>query len=204
MKDYIKYNDQLFSKWAPVYDLFEIILSGVRKKTVREINPAGKSILDVATGTGSLAIELSQSAKKVVGIDLSSNMLDVAKKKAKNENLSFLQMDASKMGFADDEFDIVTISLGLHDMPLQIRTLVLKEVKRVLKKDGKLFILEYDLPKNNFLGSILSRFINIYESKYYLDFIESDFDKYLNALGFKIENRTNYLSRYLRLIQLSK
>ena len=204
MKDYIKYNDQLFSKWAPVYDLFEIILSGVRKKTVREINPAGKSILDVATGTGSLAIELSQSAKKVVGIDLSSNMLDVAKKKAKNENLSFLQMDASKMGFADDEFDIVTISLGLHDMPLQIRTLVLKEVKRVLKKDGKLFILDYDLPKNNFLGSILSRFINIYESKYYLDFIESDFDKYLNALGFKIENRTNYLSRYLRLIQLSK
>lgn len=131
-------------------------------------------------------------------------MLDVAKKKAKNENLSFLQMDASKMGFADDEFDIVTISLGLHDMPLQIRTLVLKEVKRVLKKDGKLFILDYDLPKNNFLGSILSRFINIYESKYYLDFIESDFDKYLNALGFKIENRTNYLSRYLRLIQLSK
>lgn len=204
MKDYIKYNDQLFSKWAPVYDLFEIILSGVRKKTVLEINPAGKSILDVATGTGSLAIELSQSAKKVVGIDLSSNMLDVAEKKAKSENLSFLQMDASKMDFADDEFDIVTISLGLHDMPLEIRTLVLKEVKRVLKPSGELFILEYDLPNTNFLHSISSRFINIYESKYYLDFIQSDFDSYLNALGFKIEKKTSYLSRYLRLIQLSK
>ncbi len=204
MKDYKKYNDQLFSRWAPVYDAFEIILSNVRKKIIQEINPINKSILDVATGTGSLAIELSNSAAKVVGIDLSSKMLAIAETKRRNNKLTFLQMDASKLKFKDEEFDIVTISLGLHDMPLEIRTLVLEEVKRVLKKDGKLFILEYDLPKNNLVGSLSSHLINIYESKYYLDFIQSDFDSYLNTFGFKMEKNTNYLFNYLRLITLSK
>lgn len=204
MQDYKHYNDQLFSRWAPVYDAFEIVLWNIRKKVIQEVNPTQASILDVATGTGSLAIALSASAAKVVGIDLSSKMLDMAKKKRRNDKLSFLQMDASSMTFEDETFDIVTISLGLHDMPLEIRTLVLQEVKRVLKKDGKLFILEYDLPKNNLVSSISSRIINLYESKYYLDFIQSNFDYYLNTFGFKIEKNTNYLCNYLRLITLSK
>lgn len=203
MKDYKKYNDQLFSRWAPVYDVFELILSDVRRQITKEINPINKSVLDVATGTGSLAIDLSKSAEKVVGIDLSSKMLDVAEKKRKNNNLSFLLMDASCMKFNDEEFDLVTISLGLHDMPLDIRTLVLKEVKRVLKRDGKLYILEYDLPQNP-LGAVSSRLINTFESKYYLDFINSDFYNYLNTFGFKIEKQSNYLFNHLRFITLTK
>ena len=203
MKDYKKYNDQLFSRWAPVYDVFELILSDVRNQITKEINPINKSVLDVATGTGSLAIDLSKSAEKVVGIDLSSKMLDVAEKKRKNDNLSFLLMDASNMKFNDEEFDLVTISLGLHDMPLDIRTLVLKEVKRVLKRDGKLYILEYDVPQNP-LGAVSSRLINTFESKYYLDFINSDFYNYLNTFGFKIEKQSNYLFNHLRFITLTK
>ena len=203
MKDYKKYNDQLFSRWAPVYDVFELILSDVRNQITKEINPINKSVLDVATGTGSLAIDLSKSAEKVIGIDLSSKMLDVAEKKRKNDNLSFLLMDASNMKFNDEEFDLVTISLGLHDMPLDIRTLVLKEVKRVLKRDGKLYILEYDLPQNP-LGAVSSRLINTFESKYYLNFINSDFYNYLNTFGFKIEKQSNYLFNHLRFITLTK
>ncbi len=203
MKDYKKYNDQLFSRWAPVYDVFELILSDVRNQITKEINPINKSVLDVATGTGSLAIDLSKSAEKVVGIDLSSKMLDVAEKKRKNDNLSFVLMDASCMKFNDEEFDLVTISLGLHDMPLDIRTLVLKEVKRVLKRDGKLYILEYDLPQNP-LGAVSSRLINTFESKYYLDFINSDFYNYLNTFGFKIEKQSNYLFNHLRFLTLTK
>ena len=203
MKDYKKYNDQLFSRWAPVYDVFELILSDVRNQITKEINPINKSVLDVATGTGSLAIDLSKSAEKVIGIDLSSKMLDVAEKKRKNDNLSFVLMDASCMKFNDEEFDLVTISLGLHDMPLDIRTLVLKEVKRVLKRDGKLYILEYDLPQNP-LGAVSSRLINTFESKYYLDFINSDFYNYLNTFGFKIEKQSNYLFNHLRFITLTK
>ena len=111
-------------------------------------------------------------------------------------------MDASKMKFADDEFDVITISLGLHDMPLEIRTSVLKEVRRVLKKGGKLYILEYALPPNKLLGLISSRLINVYESIYYLKFIESNFEDYLKTFDFKIERKTNYLFKHLRLITL--
>ena len=203
MQDYKEYNEKLFSRWAPVYDGFEIILSNVRNKIAEEINSTNKTVLDVATGTGSLAIALSHKAKKVVGIDLSSKMLDVARKKNSNDNLSFLQMDASKMDFHDNEFDIITISLGLHDMPLEVRTSVLEEVKRVLKKDGRLYILEYDLPPNKLLGLFSTYFINIFESKYYLNFIKSDFEDYLNSLGFEIERKTNYLFRHLQFLTLN-
>ena len=203
MKDYKEYNDKLFSRWAPVYDGFELILSSIRKKITQEINPTNKSVLDVATGTGSLAIALGSKAKNVVGIDLSSKMLDVARKKVRTDNISFFQMDASKMDFPDNEFDIVTISLGLHDMPLEIRTSVLDEVKRVLKKDGKLYVFEYDLPRNKFIGRCSSYLINTFESKYYLQFINSDFTHYLSTFGFKIQRKTNYLFGYLQLLTIT-
>ncbi|MCF8257538.1 MAG: class I SAM-dependent methyltransferase [Flavobacteriales bacterium] len=204
MRDYQEYNNKLFSRWAPIYDGFEIVLSDVRKKITQEINPVNKSVLDVATGTGSLAIALSSTAKKVVGIDLSSKMLEVAKRKKHAKNLSFLQMDASKLNFQDDEFDIVTISLGLHDMPQEIRSSVLEEVKRVLKKEGKLYILEYDRISNKLLNSCSSHLINVFESKYYLDFVNSDFLEYLSSFDFKLESKTNYLFGHLQFLTLTK
>jgi len=204
MRDYQEYNNKLFSRWAPIYDGFEIVLSDVRKKITQEINPINKSVLDVASGTGSLAIALSSTAKKVVGIDLSPKMLEVAKRKRHAENLSFLQMDASKMNFQDEEFDIVTISLGLHDMPQEIRSSVLEEVKRILKKEGKLYILEHDRISNKLLNSCSSHLMNVFESKYYLDFINSDFLEYLSSFDFKLESKTNYLFGHLQFLTLTK
>lgn len=201
--DYKAYNDKLFSRWAPIYDGFEMLLSGIRKNNVEQINPAGKSVLDVATGTGSLAVELGKKADKVVGIDLSDKMLAVAGRKSKAENITFQQMDASKMDLEDDSFDIVTISLGLHDMPLEIRNAVLKESKRVLKPNGKLFILEYDLPKNKIFAFISATLINTFESKYFLPFVQSDFQSYLQSFGFKVTNRTEFLLGHLQFIELS-
>jgi len=203
MKDYQEYNDKLFSRWAPVYDGFELILSRVRKEMVLEISPTNKTVLDVATGTGSLAIALGVTAKNVTAIDLSEKMLEVAQKKSSNDKLTFLQMDASKMNFDDDAFDIVTISLGLHDMPLEVRTAVLEEAKRVLKKDGKLYVLEYDVPANQFLRWCSAHLINLFESKYYLEFVASDFEDYLNSFGFKIERKTNYLFGQLQFLTLA-
>lgn len=204
MKDYQQYNNKLFSRWAPIYDGFEIVLSDVRKKITQEINPINKSVLDVATGTGSLAIALSATARKVVGIDLSLKMLEVAKRKSHRINLSFLQMDASKMTFQDEEFDIVTISLGLHDMPKAIRSSVLEEAKRVLKEEGKLYILEHDRLSNKLLNWWSTHLMNVIESKYYLDFINSDFLEYLSAFDFKIESKTKYLFGHLQLLTLTK
>jgi demethylmenaquinone methyltransferase/2-methoxy-6-polyprenyl-1,4-benzoquinol methylase len=203
MTDYKAYNDKLFSRWAPIYDGFELLLAGIRKKNVEQINPTGKSVLDVATGTGSLAIELGKQAKSVVGIDLSEKMLAVAERKSKSNNVSFRQMDASKMAFDDDTFDIVTISLGLHDMPLEVRTKVLEESKRVLKPDGDLYILEHGLPENKFLSSISATLIDTFESRYFLPFVKSDFQAYLQSFGLKIRKRTPFLFGHLQFIELT-
>ena len=201
--DYKAYNDKLFSRWAPIYDGFELVLSGIRKKNVEQINPVGKSVLDVATGTGSLAIQLGEKAKSVTGIDLSDKMLGVARRKSKADNITFQHMDASKMDFQDGTFDLVTISLGLHDMPLEIRTAVLNETKRVLKPEGKLFILEHDLPKNKFLASISAMLIDTFESRYFLPFVKSDFQAYLLTFGFNIKRRTKFLFGHLQFVEIS-
>lgn len=169
----------------------------------QEIDPTDRSVLDVATGTGSLAIALSAKAKSVVGIDLSSKMLGVARGKRTKGDLSFIQMDASEMSFQDDEFDIVTISLGLHDMPQEIRSSVLEEVRRVLKKDGKLYVLEYDRPQNKLMGRCSSLLINTFESKYYRTFMRADLGRYLNAFGFRVKGKTNYLFGHLQFLALT-
>lgn len=204
MIDYKKYNDLFFSRWAPIYDGLEILLHDVRKEIIKEIDASNKSVLDVATGTGNLAMDLSETADKVIGIDLSSEMLAQAVKKKINGNLSFILMDACKMEFNDEQFDVVTITLGLHDMPPEIRTLVLEEVKRVLKKDGKLYILEYDLPENDVLANVSSTIINTLESRYYLGFVQSDFENHLRSFGFQIVRKTSHLFHHLRFLTLSK
>jgi demethylmenaquinone methyltransferase/2-methoxy-6-polyprenyl-1,4-benzoquinol methylase len=201
--DYKAYNDKLFSRWAPIYDGFELVLSGIRKKNVEQINPVGKSVLDVATGTGSLAIELGKKARSVVGIDLSDKMLAVAKRKSKIDNITFQQMDASQMDFDNGSFDIVTISLGLHDMPPEVRDAVLKESKCVLKPDGELFILEHDLPRNKLFASVSATLIDTFESRYFLPFVRSDFQAYLQSFGFKIRKRTPFLFGHLQFIELT-
>jgi demethylmenaquinone methyltransferase / 2-methoxy-6-polyprenyl-1,4-benzoquinol methylase len=204
MKAYEAYNNRLFARWAPIYDGFELVLSGVRRKIALAIDPTDKSVLDVATGTGSLAIALSPKAKKVVGIDLSDKMLAVARKKTHTGDLTFLQMDASRMDFSDGAFDMVTISLGLHDMPLEVRTLVMQEAKRVLKKDGKLYILEYDLPPHRLLGRITYRLINLFESNHYKGFMASDLEQYLRSFGFRVERKSTHLLGHLQFLTLSQ
>ncbi len=203
MKDHIAYNDRLFSRWAPVYDGFELLLYAVRNKVVQQINPTNAAVLDIATGTGSLAIALSATANSVVGVDLSAKMLEVAKRKKYGSNLSFLQMDASSMTFPNQEFDVVTISLGLHDMPVAIRTAVLQEAKRVLKPDGKLYILEYDLPTTKLSKVIATNLINTFESRYFKPFTQLNFTQYLTDQGFTIHQKTSHLFSHLQLLSLS-
>ena len=139
----------------------------------------------------------------MIGIDLSEKMLAVAEKKSKADNITFQKMDASKMDFEDGSFDIVTISLGLHDMPLEIRDAVLNESKRVLKPDGQLYILEHDLPNNKFFASISATLIDTFESRYFLPFVKSDFQTYLQSFGFKTKRKTEFLLGHIQFVELS-
>lgn len=106
-------------------------------------NLDGGNVLDVATGEGGYISILQRYLKRItsiVGIDLSAKVLNIARKAYKNADLHFVQMDAVQLGFETGYFDTVNISASLHH--LENVSLVLSEMKRVLKPGGKFILTE--------------------------------------------------------------
>lgn len=134
-----------FSVFYPLVDLF---LKPQKRKLLEEINKENAGlILDVGVGNGThLPLYKNHS---VVGIDSSISMLNYAKKYQQNHQL--IQMNAENLDFENEKFDYIVLShvLAVVEDP----NLVLKEVNRVLKKGGKIFILNHFTPKNG-LGKI--------------------------------------------------
>ena len=143
---------QMFDNISGNYDdLNRVISLGIdvkwRKKVVAlvaEKNP--ENILDIATGTGDLAILMTSTlAKKIVGLDLSVGMLEVGKKKIATQNLSdkieMVVGDSENIPFPDNYFDRVSVAFGLRNMTHKDQAL--SEMRRVLKPGGKLLVLEF-------------------------------------------------------------
>ena len=147
--------EKMFDNISNEYDSLNRVISfGIdiswRKKIVnilKKQNP--KNILDIATGTGDLAIELCKTnAKKIIGLDISKGMLSVGIEKIKNKKLeNIIEMvigDSENLSFEDNYFDAVTISFGVRNFETLEKGL--KEIYRVLKPSGKLVILETSNP----------------------------------------------------------
>ena len=109
-----------------------------------------KKILDVATGTGDVAIEMTKrlNPTQIIGLDISKEMLEVGKKKIKKRNLSeIIEMevgDSEKLRFEDNTFDAITVAFGVRNFENLEKGIA--EMNRVLKKDGKLIVLEFSRP----------------------------------------------------------
>lgn len=146
---------QMFNAISGNYDSLNRIISfGIdvkwRKKVVKivsEKNP--KSILDIATGTGDLALLMnSTTAEKIVGVDISDGMLEVGKKKVNERHLSEkIEMrlaDSESMPFEDNSFDAITVAFGIRNFENLDQGLY--EIYRVLKPNGVFVILETSNP----------------------------------------------------------
>jgi ubiquinone/menaquinone biosynthesis C-methylase UbiE len=141
--------------WARYYDLVVSLISLGRETKFRqaaldlvEIEP-GMNILDVGCGTGSLTIAAKQKQGvegKVVGVDPSSNMVNLAQGKAEKAGVTidFQVGVIEKLDLPDDQFDLVLSSLMMHHLPEELKLTGLEEVLRVLKPAGKLLIIELD------------------------------------------------------------
>lgn len=117
-------------------------------KELREINP--KRILDIATGTGDFAIaNLKLNPEEVVGIDISSGMLEVGKvkmKKKKVDHIVSMQLgDSEDLPFDDNYFDGLTVGFGVRNFENLEKGLA--EMLRVIRPGGKAIILEFSKPK---------------------------------------------------------
>jgi demethylmenaquinone methyltransferase/2-methoxy-6-polyprenyl-1,4-benzoquinol methylase len=113
--------------------------------------PKPRAILDVASGTGDIALLLAKAMTQaqVVGFDFSKSMLDVARRRASKlpnggANVSFVQGNALELPFEDDSFDVVTISFGLRNMANYQRSI--EEMVRVLRSGGTMLCLEASYP----------------------------------------------------------
>ena len=142
---------QMFDNISSKYDFLNRLLSfGIdvkwRNKLLQKVgNLKGKEVLDVATGTGDLAIAIlkQKKPKKVIGLDLSPQMLEVAKTKEKN--IEFIQGDSENLPYEDNSFDLVTVTFGVRNFENLDKGL--SEIYRVLKTEGQLAVLEFGLPK---------------------------------------------------------
>ncbi len=146
---------QMFDKISKNYDgLNRVISFGAdvkwRKKVVailKEKQP--KTILDIATGTGDLAINLVKTgAEKIVGLDISPGMLEVGKKKIVKKNLDqiieMLVGDSENLPFDDNSFDAITVAFGVRNFEDLEKGL--SEIFRVLKRTGTFVVLETSVP----------------------------------------------------------
>ena len=199
-EEYRSYITASFDRWARLYDPFLALfrLKGVRRATV-EMSGAqpGDRVLDVCTGTGDLALEFARRCDDVVGIDLSPEMLAVARKKDREGKAHFLQMDATRLDFADREFDVSAISLALHDMPPEAREETLRELARVTRK--RIVIVDYNPPSNPILRAIYIALVSLWESKYFPEFARSDFKGLLARCGLRVKaEKTTWLG-FLRI-----
>jgi len=117
-------------------------------KMVAETKP--DTILDIATGTGDLAIQFAQNTttSKIIGLDLSEGMLSVARKKVKGKaienTVEFVKGDSEALPFDENSFDAITVSFGIRNFENLEKGL--SEILRVLKKDGIFVILETSVP----------------------------------------------------------
>ena len=147
----------LFDNIAPDYDKLNHILSlnidkSWRRKAVREIidKEGPLKVLDVACGTGDFTIEIARkmSGGSVTGIDLSEGMMSVGREKAAAAGIEAVLEygDCEALRYEDNTFDRVAVAFGVRNF--EHLDLGLKEIWRVLDKDGKLVILELSVPSN--------------------------------------------------------
>jgi demethylmenaquinone methyltransferase/2-methoxy-6-polyprenyl-1,4-benzoquinol methylase len=144
----------MFDRIVPRYDLLNRLMTGGRdvfwrrlavREALRGIDPLQADVLDLATGTGDLAIALRDAgARSVVGLDFSSRMLaEAAKKDARSgssHQINWIEGDAMELPFADKAFDAVTVGFGLRNLPSYLDAM--REVVRVLRPGGTFVCLE--------------------------------------------------------------
>jgi demethylmenaquinone methyltransferase/2-methoxy-6-polyprenyl-1,4-benzoquinol methylase len=157
---------RLFHTIAGRYDLITVLLSfgldrGWKERLARlaAIQP-GTRALDLACGTGDIALALARRGARVTGLDITLRMLEIAR--AKPEAAALKQLvagDMTRLPFADGTFDVVTTGYGIRNVP-RIEPALL-EIHRVLKPGGVLLSLDFDRPANRLVRGVYLSYLTL-------------------------------------------
>jgi len=162
---------KMFDDISPRYDFLNHFLSlgvDIRWRRILAGMLSGiqpRRILDVASGTGDVAIELSRlNPEKIIGLDISEKMLETGRRKVTERGLdniiTFRKGDAEHIPFSDSSFDAVTVAFGVRNFENLRQGLA--EMKRVLRPGGTMLILEFSQPSTfpfKYLYRLYSRII---------------------------------------------
>jgi demethylmenaquinone methyltransferase/2-methoxy-6-polyprenyl-1,4-benzoquinol methylase len=191
----------IFNSVARNYDLLNTVFSMGRDKRWRQQlakeMEGADYVLDIATGTGEVLIEILKNNDQwtAIGLDPSAQMLVLGQKKINsmglNRKIKFIQGIGESLPFRDDSFDAVTIAFGIRNTVDPLKSL--KEMRRVLKPNGKLGILEFAVPNNKIFGPIYMFYL-----KQILPLVASVFNKreeyrYLGDSISKFPDRDNFI-----------
>ncbi len=159
---------RIFNTVTPHYDLLNRLMSARRdvrwrRFTMKRIPKDARLVLDVATGTGDLAIEIAGNlTAQVVGADFVPKMMEVAKEKTSKQDLSqrisYVAADANTLPFPSRVFDVATMAFGLRNIPNPKTALA--EMARVVKSGGKVMVLEMTFPRNMKLRWFFQWYLN--------------------------------------------
>jgi demethylmenaquinone methyltransferase/2-methoxy-6-polyprenyl-1,4-benzoquinol methylase len=181
--------ESMFDSIAWRYDFLNHFLSfGIdrlwRKRAIRIISRHSKNpeILDVATGTGDLAIAAMRiNPLKITGIDISKNMLEIGKEKIIKKNMSgkieLLQGDSENIPFTDNSFDVAMVAFGVRNFSDPLRGLT--EMNRVLRNEGMILVLEFSKP-----SGLLFRSVYDFYFRHILPFVGRFFSKDKSAYSY--------------------
>ena len=138
----------MFDRIAPVYDTMNrVMTAGLdrrwRGETARAVVSPGDRVLDTCCGTGDLAIAAERVGGRVTGLDFSERMLERAR--AKSDQVEWIQGDALALPLADGSFDAATVGFGVRN--LDDLEGGLRELRRVLRRGGRVGILEITRPR---------------------------------------------------------
>lgn len=155
--DRIKTVKQIFNDITPAYDRMNRIMSARqdvlwRKFTINRLPENTSHVIDVATGTGDVALDILKRKPdvQVTGVDFVKRMIDVAREKTIDRDLGnkihYVCGDAMILPFEDSRFDAATIAFGLRNIPDRLHAI--REMARVVRPGGKVMVLEMTFPRN--------------------------------------------------------
>lgn len=188
------------------YEMFiDLFFKEIRNSMSDQIE-SGSRVIDIGCGTGSFVFVLAEKCASVTGVELSSKMLAHAMSRQRlhgKHNVCFIHADATNLSdFKDKQFDYVTISMALHEMPHDVRERALLEAKRIGKK---IIIADYAAPQPLTFAGVRIRIVEflagIEHFKAFLDFQKNrGIDQLLNNSGLFVFHESIIKDGTIRIV----
>ena len=171
--------DRFMHKDAAAYEqVYELLRPAVR----------GKTVLELATGTGLIAKNIVNSADHIEATDASSEMIAEAKRDSRSAKLHFSVQDMFRLPYADESFDVVIVANALHIVPEPEKAL--SEIRRVLKDNGVLAAPTFTHADNAFFGRVKAFFMKLAGFPLHSKWTSEEYLAFLRKNGWTVRKST--------------